>query len=99
MENEKIHMPPFYANMPDSESMIINTGNREFPFPELTGGQSVSKVELKIGDAKDAELCLSIIFGYGFLFRNGREDEEGAILLDIHPLNLDGGRYGVTKKA
>lgn len=99
MENEKTnHLPPFYATTPDQWTLIIDRGNREFPFPELIKEQS-DKVVLKICDVDNAKFCLSIVFGYGFLYRKGQEDKERPVLLDVRPiLLLNSGEYGVTKK-
>ena len=99
MKNEKNNpMPPFYAITPDSQTLIIDLGvNRKFPFSELIKGQHESKVVLKICDVDNAEICLSIAFGYAFLYRKGQEEKERSVLLDVRPpLLLDSGKYGVS---
>lgn len=96
MENN--HIPPFYATMPDASTLVIDLGNREFPLPELIGQQVSSRIELNVCNLDDCKICLSIAFGYGFLYRKADKDQKTAILLSIYPLKLDNGEYGVIEK-
>lgn len=89
--------PPFYAQMPDASTLIIDLGNREFPLSELVGQQVSSKIELNVCDLDDCKICLSIAFGYGFLYKKADRDKK-ATLLSIYPLKLDNGEYGVIAK-
>ena len=95
MEKEQKHQPPFYAKM-EGKTLIIEVGNRVIPFPELSMEQG--NLVLEVCDYKDSAICLSITFGYGFLYKKGQEGSESAILLDIYPLTLDQGTYGIIKK-
>ena len=91
------HIPPFYATMPDASTLIIDLGNRNFPLPELIGQSTSSKVVLNICNPDDCDICLSVAFGYGFLYKKADKDKK-ATLLSIYPLKLDNGEYGVIAK-
>ena len=89
---------PFYSSMPDEKTLVVDTGNRDFPFPELVKHQGSSKLMLSICKPDESDICLSIAFGYGFLYKKADKDKCLATLLSIYPLKLDSGEYGITEK-